>query len=139
MSIAFAVPDRRLPFSAALVDCVIGVLAFPVATMLVAPEILAGEDTQAALGVMPLALVLLNVLVILINPPEPPVWNVPRAIVAGVWRATLLFIGLLWALVLSGTAAAVPVGLFVIAWGCLVLASAVVRTLRLAVARRIPI
>lgn len=139
MSIVSAVPDRRLPFSMALVDCVIGVLAFPAAAMLVAPEVLSREGTQAALGVLPLGLLLLNMLVILLNPPEPPVWNVSRAVLAGVWRATLLFIGLLWVLVLSGAAAAVPVGLFIVAWGCLALATTIVRTVRLVLVRWVPI
>ncbi len=132
-------PDRRMPFAAVLADCLVVVLAFPVATLLAAPEVVAGEATRSVVGVLPLALLLLNMLVILLDPPEPPVLNVPRAIVAGAWRATLLFIGLLWVLVLSGQAAAVPVGLFILAWGCLVFASAILCTVRLVLARRIAI
>ena len=131
------VPDRRLPFAAVLADCVAAVLAFPVATMLVVPEMLATEETRAVLRTLPWALLLLNMIVVLFDPPEPPVGSVPSAVVAGIWRATLLFIGLLWVLVLSGQAAAVPVKLFVFAWGGLMMASAVSRTLRLLAARRI--
>lgn len=139
MQAAYVVPDRRVPFMAVLGDCVASVLAIPIATLLVAPELLDDEAIQAVLAVLPWALLLLNMVVILFDPPEPPVWNVPRAVVAGVWRATLLFIGLLWVLVLSAEAAAVPVGLFMIAWGCLAAAMATLRTLRLVVARRIPV
>ena len=130
-------PCRRLPFAAVLADCVAAVLAFPVAAVLVAPEVVVGEETRAVLGMLPWALLLLNMIVVLFDPPEPPVWSVPRAVIAGIWRATLLFIGLLWVLVLSGQAAAVPVKLFVLAWGGLMIASAVSRTLRLLAARRI--
>jgi hypothetical protein len=139
MHAALVVPDRRLPFSAVLGDCVASVLAFPVATLFVAPELLEDEATRTVLAVLPWALILLNMVVILFDPPEPPVWSVPRAVVAGVWRATLLFIGLLWVLVLSAEAAAVPVGLFMIAWGCLTAAMAILRTARLLAARRIPV
>ena len=139
MPAAYVVPDRRVPFVAVLGDCLAGVLAFPVATLLVEPALLVDERTQSVLAVLPWALLLLSMVVILFDPPEPPVWNVPRAIVAGVWRATLLFIALLWVLVMSAEAAAVPVGLFMIAWGCLAAAMAVMRTLRLVAARRIPV
>lgn len=138
MSAAHLVPDRRVPFLAVLGECVASVLAFPLAVPMVAPELLHDEATQTVLAMLPWALVLLSVVVILFDPPEPPVWNVPRAIVAGVWRATLLFIGLLWVLVLSAAAAAVPAGLFMIAWGCLAAAMAALRTLRLVVAQRLP-
>lgn len=137
--IHLAIPDRRLPFLAVLGDCVASVLAFPAAALLVDPALLEGEATRAAVAALPLALLLLNVLLVLLDPPEPPVWNVPRAITAGIWRATLLFIALLWALVLTGHGGAVPVGLFVLAWGCLAAASAVLRTLRLLACRRIPV
>ncbi len=136
---SLVVPDRRLPLSAVLGECVACVLAFPLAALLVDPAMLAGEATRAALPLLPYALLLLNVLLVLLDPPEPAVWNVPRAITSGVWRATLLFIGLLWTLILSGNGAAVPVGLFVVAWGCLVAASAVLRSLRLLGSRRIPV
>jgi hypothetical protein len=131
------VPDRRLPFAAVLADCLAAVLAFPVAAMLVAPEVVAAEEARAVLRALPWGLLLLNMIVFLFDPPEPPVRSVPRAVVAGIWRATLLFIGLLWVLVLSGQAAVVPVKLFVLAWGGLMMASAVSRTLRLLAARRI--
>jgi hypothetical protein len=133
------IPDRRLPFAAVLGESVACVLAFPVAALLVSPAVLDGEATQAALPLLPIALLLLNALLILLDPPEPGVWNVSRAIGAGVWRATLLFIGLLWTLVLTGQGGAVPVGVFIVAWGCLVAASAILRTLRLLGARRIPV
>lgn len=138
-STALTIPDRRVSLLAVVGECVACVLAFPLAALLVDPAILAGEATRAALPLLPLALLLLDVLLILLAPPEPPVWNVPRAITAGVWRATLLFIGLLWTLILSGNGGAVPVGLFVIAWGCLVAACAALRSLRLLGARRIPV
>ncbi len=134
-----AIPDRRLPFAAVLADCLACALVFPMAALLVAPGVLAGEATGRTLPLLPVGLLLLNVLLILLDPPEPPVWNVPRAIIAGTWRATLLFIGLLWVLVLRGQGAVVPVGLFMIAWGCLVLAIATLRTLRLVLGRRIPL
>jgi hypothetical protein len=131
------IPDRRLPFPAVLGDSIACVSAFPLAALMVAPAMLEGEAIRAALPLLPYALLLLNTLLILLDPPEPAVWNVPRAIVAGVWRATLLFIGLLWTLVLTGHGGAVPVGLFVTAWGCLVALSAGLRTWRLISARRI--
>ncbi len=137
MPAAYLVFDRRLPFAAVLADCVAAVLAFPLAAMLVAPEVMAAEETRAVLRTLPWALLILNMIVVLFDPPEPPVWSVPRAVVAGIWRATLLFIGLLWVLVLAGQAAAVPVKLFVLAWGALMVASATLRTLRLVFARRI--
>lgn len=139
MPTAYLVPDRRLPFVAVLADCVACVLVFPVASELVPPGVLPGDAGRAALAVLPLALLLINMLIILLDPPEPPVWSVPRAIVAGVWRATLVFICLLWTLVLSGHAGAVPVGLFITAWGCLVAATATLRTLRLLLTRRFPL
>lgn len=139
MSIALQIPDRRLPFSAVLGDALACALAFPLATLFVAPVMLEGEAIRAALPLLPYALLLLNVLFFLVDPPEPAVWNVPRAIGAGVWRATLLFIGLLWTLVLSGQGGVVPVGLFIVAWGCLVALSAVLRAWRLISARRIPV
>lgn len=137
--ICYTVPDRRLPFVAVLGDCVASVLAFPLAALLVDQAMLAGEGTGAAVAALPLALLVLNVVLVLLDPREPGVWNVPRAISAGIWRATLLFIALLWTLVLSGNGDAVPVGLFVLAWGCLAAASAVLRTLRLVGSRRIPV
>ena len=139
MSIALQIPDRRLPLSAVLADSIACALVFPLATLLVAPAMLEGEAIRAALPLLPYALLLLNALLILLDPPEPGVWNVPRAIGAGVWRATLLFIGLLWTLVLSGQGGAVPVGLFVLAWGCLVGLCAILRAWRLLSARRIPV
>ncbi len=135
----YTIPDRRLPLVAALGESVACVMAFPLAAVVVGPAMLEGEAIRAALPNLPIALILLNALLILLDPPEPPVWNVARAIGAGVWRATLLFIGLLWTLVLSGQGGAVPLGLFVIAWGCLVAASAGLRTARLLTARRIPV
>lgn len=132
----FLVPDRRLPFAAVLGDCLACALAFPVAALLVPPAMTEGAAAEAALAVLPLGLVLINVLVILLDPPEPLVWSVPRAALAGIWRATLLFICLLWSLVFTGHAAAVPVGLFMVAWGCLVVATAVLRVLRLLLAPR---
>lgn len=138
-SICYTIPDRRLPFLAVLGDCVASVLAFPLAALLVDPAILAGEGTREALAALPLALLALNVVLVLLDPREPGVWNVPRAITAGIWRATLLFIALLWTLVLSGNGGAVPVGLFVLAWGCLAAASALLRTLRLLACPRIPV
>lgn len=139
MHAALVVPDRRLAFLAVLGECVASVLAFPVAAFIVTPELLVDEATRTVLAVLPWALILLTVVVILFDPPEPPVWSVPRAIVAGVWRATLLFVGLLWVLVLSAAAEAVPVGLFMVAWGCLAAAMAALRTARLLIARRIPV
>ena len=139
MLIAREIPDRRLPLAAVLGDSVACALAFPAAALLVTPAMLAGEAAQATLPLLPIALLLLNALLILLDPPEPGVWNVSRAIGAGVWRATLLFIGLLWTLVLTGQGGAVPVGIFIVAWGCLVAASATLRTLRLLGARRIPV
>jgi hypothetical protein len=136
---SFKIPDRRLPLAAALAESVACVLAFPIAAVIVGPAMLEGEAIRAALPNLPIALILLNALLILLDPPEPPVWNVSRAIGAGVWRATLLFIGLLWTLVLSGQGGAVPLGLFVTAWGCLVAASAGLRTARLLTAKRIPV
>jgi hypothetical protein len=133
------IPDRRLPLSAVLGESIACVLAFPVAALLVAPAMLDGEATRAALPLLPIALLLLNALLILLDPPEPGVWNVSRAIGAGVWRATILFIALLWTLVLTGQGGAVPVGLFIVAWGCLVAASAILRAWRLICAKRIPV
>jgi len=135
----FTVPDRRVPFLAVAGDSVASAAAFPLATLLVDPAMLADEATRATLPVLPLALIVLNVLLVLLDPPEPGVWNVPRAITAGIWRATILFIALLWTLVLTGHGGAVPLGFFALAWGCLAAASAVVRTLRLLGARRIPV
>ena len=137
--ICFTIPDRRVPFLTVLGDSVASAAAFPLAVLLVDPAILAGEATRAALAVLPLALIVLNMLLVLLDPPEPGVWNVPRAITAGVWRATVLFIALLWTLVLSGNGGTIPAGLFIIAWGCLAATSAVLRTLRLLGTRRIPV
>lgn len=137
--ICLTIPDRRVPFLAVLGDSVASALAFPLAALLVDPAMLADAATRAALPVLPLALIVLNVLLVLLDPPEPGVWNVPRAITAGIWRSTVLFIALLWTLVLTGHGGAVPLGLFVLAWGCLAAASAVLRTLRLLGTRRIPV
>jgi hypothetical protein len=136
--IALTIPDRRLPFLAVLGDSVVCAAAFPLAALLVDPAILANEAAQAVL-VLPWALVLLNVLFVLFDPPEPAVCNVPRAITAGIWRATVLFIALLWTLVLTGHGGAVPVGFFVLGWGCLAAQSAVLRTVRLLALPRIPV
>jgi hypothetical protein len=139
MPTAFLVPDRRLPFVAVLADCLVCVLVFPVAAVLAAPVVPTDDGGRRALAVLPLALLLINLLIILLDPPEPLVWSVPRAVLAGVWRATLVFICLLWTLLLSGHAAVVPVGLFMTAWGCLVVATAILRALRLLLVRRIPL
>ena len=137
-SSCYTFPDRRLPFFAVLGDSLACVVAFPLAALVVASGIVDGESTRAVLSALPIALLLLNVLVVVVDPREPPAWSVPTAVMAGVWHATLLFIGLLWVLVLAGRGGAVPVGLFVVAWGCLVALSALVRLARVVTARRIP-
>jgi hypothetical protein len=129
--------DRRLPFSAVVGDCVAGAISFPVAVSLMPASIIAGEDTQATVAVLPYAMLLLTILLTLLDPPEPPVWNFPRAVLAGIWRATLLFIALLWVLIFTAAGSTLPLALFVTAWSILALVNATLRALRLATACRI--
>lgn len=137
MSSVYLLSDRRLPFSAVLAEFLAVVLVFPLAAKLVAPALVSGAATQALLPQLSIALLLINAMIVLLDPPEPPVWNVARAIVAGAWRATLLFIGLLWLLIFTDNGGTVPVGLFVIAWALAVAASALLRAARHLLARRI--
>lgn len=139
MTISFSIPDRRVPLAAVLADSLACALAFPIAAMLLEPARVAGENVLAVLPLLPLGLLLINAIVILLDPPEPPVWSLARAVVAGAWRASLLFIALLWTLILSGAAAAVPVALFIVAWGILMVAIAALRLARLLTCRRIPL
>lgn len=131
MSVSTTLVDRRLPLLAVLADCVALVLVFPLAALLVAPELLTGDHARSVQETLPWALLLLNVIVILLDPPEPRVWSVSRAVIAGIWRSTLLFMGLFWLLMISGHAAVVPVNVFVVAWGCSMIATAILRTVRL--------
>jgi len=135
----YHIPDRRVPLAAVLADAAACALVFPLAASLMDPARLEPEPVRAALAALPVALLLINAIVVLLDPPEPPVWSVPRAIVAGAWRSTLLFIALLWTLILTGAAGAVPVGLFIIGWGLLTGIGATLRTIRLITCQRIPI
>jgi hypothetical protein len=129
--------DRRLPFLAVVGDCIAGAMSFPVAMCLVPSSFIAGEDTLATLAVLPFAMLLLTVLITALDPPEPPVWNLPRAVLAGIWRATLLFMALLWILIFTAAGSTLPMALFVTAWAILALANSALRALRLATACRI--
>lgn len=135
----YHIPDRRVPLAAVLADSVACALVFPLAASLIEPARLDPERVMATLSMLPVALLLINAIVVLLDPPEPAVWSVPRAIVAGAWRSTLLFIALLWTLILTGAAGNVPVGLFIIAWGLLTGIGAALRTIRLITCQRIPI
>lgn len=135
----YHIPDRRVPLAAVLADAVACALIFPLAATMVEPATIDHESVITTLRLLPVALLLINAIVVLLDPPEPPVWSVARAAIAGVWRSTLLFIVLLWTLILTGAAGTVPVGLFIIAWGLLAGIGAILRTVRLATCQRIPL
>lgn len=139
MAHGYSISDRRLTLPIALADIVVGAMAFPLAAIAVPSAMLASEATQSVLVVLPLGILLLNTMLVLTRLPEPPIWSVPRALTTGIWRATLLFMLLLWILLLTGSGSAVPLGLFAIAWGVLALASAMIRIAWLMQASRIPV
>jgi hypothetical protein len=137
MARGYSISDRRLTLPTVLADCVVGAMAFPLAALVVPPDMLVKEATQSVLVVLPLGLLLLSIMLVLARLPEPPIWNVSRAITAGVGRSTLLCMLLLCILLLTGSA--LPLGLFGVAWGVLALASALIRIAWLKHAPRISV
>ena len=139
MARGYSISDRRLTLPTVLADCVAGAMAFPLAALVVPPGMLAKDATQFVLVVLPLGLLLLSIMLVLARLPEPPIWNVPRAVTAGVGRSTLLCMLLLCILLLTGSGSALPLGLFAVAWGVLALASALIRIAWLKHAPRISV
>jgi len=131
------IPDRRLTLSTVFLDFVAGALAFPLAALAVPPAMLDGEETRAVISALPFGVVLLSMLLVLVHPAEPGGWTVPQAITSGIWRATIVFMALLWVLIVTGGGSSVPLGLFSVAWGVLALAGVLVRIARLWLAPRV--
>ena len=137
MATVYFIRDRRRPFASVLGDCLVAVLAIPMAAWLAAPD-LPGAEAAALLRRCALALLLLNLVVYFLEPTESAVWSVPRAIIAGAWRASLMVTGLVCVLLSSGEAGRVPLGLLLLAWGALALGMAAARVIRLVTSRRVP-
>ncbi len=131
------IPDRRLTLSTVFFDFVAGALAFPLAALAVPPAMLDGDETWAVISALPFGVILLSILMVLVHPAEPEGWTAAKAITNGIWRSTIVFMALLWVLIVTGGGRSVPLGLFIVAWGVLASAGALVRIARLWLAPRI--